>query len=287
MVPRSVKSVGSQSETYTFSVEGLTGVTATPSTASFSINPGGTQNWSVTFTRTTATLGQYATGFLKWTGSRGHVVRMPVAIRPVAVAAPVEVSGTAAGISYSVRTGYAGTLNFAARGLVAATETDATVAQDPDQSFDPADATGTFSKTFTVPAGQSLLRVGIDENFITPSGTDLDVFLFRGTTLVGAAADGDSNEMVTLSNPVAASYTVYVHGFATNGPSADFTLFEWQVPTTSAGNMNVPAPATATVGGTVPVNLTFTGLAASTWYLGQVVYNDGSANIGSTIVSVR
>lgn len=287
VVSRSVKSVGGQSETYTFSVEGLPGITATPSAASFSISPGGSQGWSVTFVRTSAPLNSYSTGFLKWTGNQGHVVRMPVAIRPVAVAAPVEVSGTPSGISYSVRTGYNGTLNFAARGLASAVETDATVAQDPDQSFDPADPSGTFSRTFTVPAGQSLLRAGIDEDFVTPSNTDLDVFLYRGTTLVGVAADGDSDEMVTLSNPTAATYTVYVHGFATNGPSADFTLFEWQVPTTSAGNMNVPAPAAATIGGTIPVNLTFTGLAANTWYLGQVVYNDGSSNVGSTIVNVR
>jgi hypothetical protein len=286
-VERTATSVGSETETYTFSVQGLAGITATPSAPSFTVAPGGTQAWEVAFTRTTASLGTYAQGFITWTGNKGHVVRMPVAIRPVAIAAPAEVTGPPSGISYTVKTGYAGTLNFAARGLAAGLETDASVAQDPDQTFDPAVTTGTFSKTFTVPAGQSLLRVGIDEDFITPSGTDLDVYLFRGTTFVGQAADGDSDEMVTVANPTAGTYTVYVHGFATVAPSASFTLFEWQVPTSSAGNMNVPGPATATVGGIVPVNLTFTGLAADTWYLGQVVYNDGTSNIGSTIVNVR
>jgi subtilisin family serine protease len=286
-VSRTVKSVGSQSENYEFSVEGLAGITATPSAANFTIAPGGSQAWTVTFARTTALLNAYSTGFLKWTGNKGHVVRMPVAIRPVAVAAPFEVTGTAGGISYNVKTGYSGTLNFAARGLDAPTETNASVAQDPDQSFDRDDPTGTFQASFVVPAGLSLLRVGIDEDFITPPGTDLDVYLFRGATFVGQAADGDSDEMVTLASPTAGTYTVFVHGFATNGPSADFRLFEWQVPTTSASNMNVPTPAAATIGGTVPVNLTFTGLAAGTWYLGQVVYNDGSANVGSTIVNVR
>jgi subtilase family protein/fibronectin type III domain protein/peptidase inhibitor I9/PA domain-containing protein len=288
-VTRTAKSVGSQSETYTFSVEGLTGITVTPSTPTFAISPNASIPWSVTFTRTAAAaLGTFQTGSIKWTGDKGHVVRMPVAIRPVAVAAPAEVTGNAGGISYSVKTGFApGPLSFEARGLVAGIETDATVAQDPDQTFDPNVATGTFSKSFTVPAGQSLLRTGIDEGFITPSGTDLDVFLFRGTTFVGQAADGDSNEMVTLSNPIAGTYTVFVHGFATNGPSADFTLFEWQVPTTSAGNMNVPGPVATTIGGTVPVNLSFTGLAAGTWYLGQVRYLDGATPVGTTIVNVK
>ncbi len=286
VVSRTVKNVGSKSENYVFSVEGLAGITATPSVPNFTIAPGASRAWTVTFTRTTAPLNAYATGFLKWSNA-DHVVRMPVAIRPVSVAAPVEITGNAGGISYNVKTGYNGTLNFAARGLDAPTTTDTSVAQDPDQTFDPDDPTGTTSASFVVPAGLSMLRVGIDEDFITPSGTDLDVFLFRGTTFVGQAADGDSDEMVTVNNPIAGNYTVFVHGFATNGPSADFRLFEWQVPTSSAGNMTVPASAPATIGGTIPVNLTFTGLAASTWYLGQVVYNDGTADVGTTIVNVR
>jgi hypothetical protein len=113
------------------------------------------------------------------------------------------------------------------------------------------------------------------------------VFVFRSDAQVGAAADGDSNEMVTFNNPVAGTYTVYVHGFSTNGPSANFTLFDWQLGSASAGNMNVPAPATAAIGASVPVDLTFSGLAGGTWYLGQVVYNDGSSDIGRTIVNVK
>ena len=93
-----------------------------------------------------------------------------------------------------------------------------------------------------VPAGLKLFRAGIDEGFITPSGTDLDVYVYRGGALVGQAADGDSNEMVTFTDPVAGTYTVYVHGFNTNGPSADFTLFSWQLTSANAGNMTVPGP---------------------------------------------
>ena len=89
-------------------------------------------------------------------------------------------------------------------------------------------------------------------------------------TLVGQSADGDSNEMVTFVNPPAGTYTVYVHGFNTAGPSANFTLFEWQLSAANAGNMTVPGPAATTTGGSVPVNLSFTGLTPSTWYLGQV-----------------
>ena len=67
-----------------------------------------------------------------------------------------------------------------------------------------------------------------------------------GGTRVGQASDGDSNEMVTFTDPPAGTYTVYVHGFNTNGPSADFTLFSWQITSANAGNMTVPGPVSTT-----------------------------------------
>lgn len=285
-VTRKVTNVGSSAATYSASTTGLTGITANVSPNSLSLSPGQTGTFTVTFTRTTAPLNAYVGGQLTWSGG-GHTVRSPMIIRPVAIAAPLEVSGDASGISYSVKTGYAGTLNFAARGLVPATTFAETVAQDPDQTFDPADPTGTIHEDVVVPAGLKLFRAGIDEGFITPSGTDLDVYVYRGGSLVGQSADGDSNEMVTFTDPPAGTYTVYVHGFNTNGPSASFTLFSWQLGSTSAGNMTVPGPATATIGGTVPVDLSFSGLVSGTWYLGQTVYNDGSSDIGTTIVNVK
>jgi len=51
--------------------------------------------------------------------------------------------------------------------------------------------------------------------------------------------------------------------------------------------MTVPGPATATIGGTVPVDLSFSGLVGGTWYLGQAIYNDGTNDIGTTIVNVK
>ena len=284
-VHRTVTNVGSSTATYNASVTGLAGVNAVVTPSSFTVAPGASASYTVAFTRTTATLGAYAGGQLTWSDGT-HNVRSPIVVRPLAVRAPVEATGTAAGLSYDVTTGFDGTLSFGASGLVAGVETDATVTQDPNQSFSPSDPTGTFKQDFVVPAGLNLLRVGIDEAFITPTGTDLDVFLYVGTTRVAQASDGDSNEMITLVNPAAGNYTVYVHGFSTNGPSADFTLFNWQLPAANVGNITLPAPVAVTNGGTVTVNLTFSGLAADTWYLGQVHYLTPAA-AGSTIINVR
>jgi hypothetical protein len=284
-VTRKVTNVGTTAATYTPSVS-LTGITANVNPSSLSLNPGQTGTFTVMFTRTTAPLNEYVGGQLTWTDGI-HNIRIPIVIRPVAIAAPLEVTGDASGISYEVKTGYTGTLNFAARGLVPATTFAETVAQDPDQIFDPSDPTGTIHEDIVVPAGLKLFRAGIDEGFITPSGTDLDVYVYLGGVRVGQAADGDSNEMVTFTDPPAGTYTVYVHGFNTNGPSADFTLFSWQMTSADAGNMTVPGPVGTTTGGIVPVNLTFTGLVGGTWYLGQTVYNDGTSDIGTTIVNVK
>jgi len=285
-VTRKVTNVGTSAATYTPSTIGLSGITVDVSPSSLSLNPGQTGTFTATFTRTSAPLNAYVGGQLTWTDGT-HNVRIPLVIRPVAIAAPLEVTGDASGISYEVTAGYTGTLNFAARGLVPATTFAETVAQDPDQTFDPNDPTGTVHEDIVVPAGLKLFRAGIDEGFITPSGTDLDVYVYRGGVRVGQAADGDSNEMVTFTDPPAGTYTVYVHGFNTNGPSADLTLFSWQMTSADAGNMTVPGPVGTSTGGTVPVDLTFTGLVGGTWYLGQTVYNDGTSDIGTTIVNVK
>ena len=61
--------------------------------ANFTIGAGATQQLNFTFTRTTAALNAYTGGQITLTGDDDHVVRIPVVIRPVAIAAPLEVSG--------------------------------------------------------------------------------------------------------------------------------------------------------------------------------------------------
>ena len=72
------------------------------SPASLTLDPGKTKNFTVTFTNATATPGNYVGGQLTWAGS-GVSVRSPIVVRPVALAAPAQVSG-----SYSVTFGYNG-----------------------------------------------------------------------------------------------------------------------------------------------------------------------------------
>lgn len=254
-VTRTVTNVGSQPATYTASVEGLAGITVTlPPT--FSINPGASKTYSVTFTSAGAAIGSWAQGAIVLKSNLGHVVRSPAVVRPVAMAAPVQVSG-----SYSVTFGYSGPFSATPRGLVPANVQSGAVATGGQVDF-----------TVNVPAGTTYARFSLfDSNVSQPSDLDLEVYN-SGGALVGSSGSGTSNEEVNLNNPAAGAYTVRVLGYAVPNGAADFKLFSWALGSTAAGNMSVTAPASAAVGQVGNIVITTNGLTAGSKYLGSVVY---------------
>lgn len=282
-VTRTATNVGGK-ETYTFSYTGLTGFTVTPSAASFTINPGASQSFDVNFTRTTAALNSYTGGQITWTGDKGHVVRMPVVIRPVALAAPTQVSG-----SYDVTFGYDGAFTATGRGLVPADVTDGTVDQDPDQTFTFGDPTGTTAIAVIIPAGSTYARFALFDEDVT-AGSDIDVFVYQGSTLVGSSTNGGSIEEVNFTfaaptgGPIA--LTVYIHGWGVVGGITPFALHSWYLGTADEGNMTVTAPASAAIGATGTIELSFSGLSADTRYLGSVAYAGAAGLPNPTIVRV-
>jgi len=283
-VTRKVTNVGGGSATYTSSVAGMAGFTVSVSPASFSINPGQTKTFTVTIARTTAALNTYTGGQLTLNDGT-HSVRIPLVVRPVALAAPASVSGTGGAINYNVTFGYTGAFMAAARGLVPAVVTAGTVAQDPDQSFDPSDPAGTVAIPVTIPAGTTYARFSLFNADVAP-GSDIDLYVYQGTTPVGVSGGGTSAEEVNLVNPAAGAYTVYIHGWGLPSGSSPFALHTWLLGSTDASNMAVSAPASATIGGTGTVNLTFSGLTAGTKYLGSVAYSGAAGMPNPTIVRV-
>jgi hypothetical protein len=283
-VKRTVTNVGSSNAAYAVSVVPPSGIDVVVNPASMRLAPLQSKTFTVSFTRTTAPLNAYTGGQLTW-GDGTHRVRIPMVLRPVALAAPAEVSGTGGPINYTVKFGYTGPFTATARGLVPASASAGTVAQDPGQSFSPG-GPGTTSFSVVIPAGMTYARFSLFSANVSPA-SDLDLYVYRGTTLVGSSGGGTSDEEVDLLNPTAATYTVYVHGFAVPGGTANFTLFSWQLGSTAAGNMSVSAPATATIGATGTINLTFSGLAAGTKYLGSVAYSGSTGLPNPTIVRVN
>jgi hypothetical protein len=264
-VTRTVTNVGAKG-TYSFSFSGA-GISASVSPATFTLNPGQKQTLQITISRTTAALNAYTGGQLTWSDGK-HSVRIPVVAKPVALAAPAEVSG-----SYNVTFGYSGPFTATARGLV------------PALTFTDSISTGQqLTYPVNVPAGSTYARFSLFDATTTP-GTDLDLVVYGPTNaVVGSSGGGTSAEEVSLLNPAAGIYTVLVDGYATADPSSTFTLFNWVLDSSAAGNMAVSAPASATFGTAGAINLSFSGLTAGTKYLGSVVYGGASGMPNPTIV---
>ena len=283
-VSRKVTNVGSSTATYTASVAGLAGINAVVTPSTLTINPGQTKTFIVSFTRTTAALNAYLGGQLTWADG-SHNVRSPIVVKPVALAAPAEVTGTGGDISYNVKFGYTGDFTAAARGLVPAQTFAGSVNTDPDGTFTPVANAGTVSFDVVVPAGTTYARFALFNNATSPA-SDLDLYVYNGATQVGASGGGTADEEVDLLNPAAATYKVWVHGFDTGNPST-FTLYAWSLGSTAAGNMTVaPASQPATTGATGSLTLSFSGVSPATRYLGSVVYDGVAGMPNPTIVRV-
>jgi subtilisin family serine protease len=282
-VKRTVTNVGSNTSTYIPTVQGMTGFTTTVNPTALTLAPGASASFTVTFTRTTGTLNAYAGGQLRWSDGN-HTVRSPITVRPLALLAPPQVSGTGGPISYNVTFGYTGAFTASPRGLIAAVTANGSVVDDPGDSFNP-NGPGVTAFPVMIPAGTTYARFSLFDANVTPP-SDLDLYVLNSAgAIVGASGSGTSNEEVNLVNPAAGAYTVYVHGFGVTG-TANFTLFRWLLGSTSAGNMTVSAPASATQGATGAINLTFSGLTAGTKYLGSVAYSGTAGLPNPTIVRV-
>jgi subtilisin family serine protease len=277
-VTRSVTNVGSGAATYTASFTGMDGFSVVVTPASLTLAKGATASFTVNFTRTTAALNAYAGGQLTWTDGI-HNVRIPMVVRPVALAAPTQVSG-----SYNVTFGYTGPFTAEARGLVPAAITAGVVADDPTDGSCSLTSPNAQLISAVVPAGTTYARFSLFDADVNP-GSDIDLCVFSGTTLVGSSGGGTSAEEVNLVNPAAATYTVVVHGWGVVG-SSPFKLHTWLLGSTAAGNMTVTAPAAANIGGTGAIDLSFSGLTTGTKYLGSVVYGGVAGLPNPTIVRV-
>jgi subtilisin family serine protease len=286
-VTRKVTNVGSQTETFTASAS-VAGISTAVSPNSLTVAPGQTKSFTVTFTQNSAALNAYTFGSLTWNGDKGHVVRSPIAIRPVALAVPSSVSGSGGPINYDVAFGYTGAFSATARGMVAGTATAGTVADDPTNGSCSLTAPNAQLIPVTIPAGTTYARYSLFDADVNP-GSDLDMCVFLGTSLVGSSGTGTSNEEVSfafsapIANPIA--LTVVVQGWGVVG-STPFKLYNWYLGASASGNMIVSAPASATLGSTGSIGLTFNGLAPATKYLGSVAYAGAAGLPSPTIVRV-
>ncbi|GAA2518881.1 S8 family serine peptidase [Pilimelia columellifera subsp. columellifera] len=94
--------------------------------------------------------------------------------------------------------------------------------------------------TVEVPAGVEKLTAAIKNP--SDRGADLDLSVLRNGVQVGADADGDSDETVTIANPQAGTYTVVVDGYAVPTGTTEIDYLD-AFSSSTLGSLTVTTPA--------------------------------------------
>jgi subtilisin family serine protease len=299
-VIRTVTSVASNTKTFRVSVDEPPGYSVKVSPKKLTLGPGDTATYEVTITNDgSAGVGDWAFGSLAWRKGN-YSVYSPIAARAFPFAAPAEVSdtGTAGSASVDVQFGYNGPYTAAPHGLVPADLQPDTVADDPANNINVALGTCDFGAPFpwpctgitwhavTAAAGDAYVRISLFDAF-TDGADDLDLYVFNsGLGFIGGSGSGTSAEQVDVPFPGDTLYYVAVHGWQTDGPDSSYTLFDWAFgPPVS--NLTVDsAPASASVGATGSVDISWSGLSAGTKYLGAVSHSDAIDILALTLIDI-
>ncbi|MEU4093608.1 S8 family serine peptidase [Streptomyces sp. NPDC026673] len=230
--------------------------------------PGQAKTFQVTFTRTTAPLGEYASGYLTWRDGK-QSVRSAVAVRPVTLVAPaaLKASGSSGRATVTLKGGEDREVPLELTGLSRGLRVEGS------------GTVGGAARTHVVevPAGTKHARFALDAADDT---ADLDLSVHRlneygDTALVDRAATDSADEQLDLEDPEPGLYEVEVDFFAGTGPLG-FTVTSFALGDKGAEGSFTAQPATAALraGGTTPVALSWKGLKAGAVYLGRVTYGD-------------
>ena len=273
--------------TFTARVKAPAGFSVTVTPSRLTLAPGESASYTVTVTNRTAALNTWTFGSLTWR-NESYDVYSPIAVKAQAFAAPGAVSGTGAAgtVDIPVKFGYTGAYTAAAHGLVPATVTADTVAQDPDQTFSTTDG---FSDAHPITvSGAALLRISLPPDSVVDPNTDLDLYVTGPDgTVVAQSTAGGTDEQVDIPNPVDGTYTAWVHGWGVGPTPVAYTMYDWAIPATpGGGNLAVTAaPASATLGGTGTVTAAWSAAPAE-WNLGAVSHSDANGVLALTLVEV-
>lgn len=300
-IRRTVTNVGKEDNaSYVAEVKAPKGYTVKVRPQALYLRKGKSATYEVTITNVSAPPGEWRFGSLTWKDDdEHHKVRSPIAVNASALVAPEEISGEGSdgATSFDVTFGYNGPYTAGAHGLVEPFLTLFDVTDDPFNSFgfDFGDDEPIVYLA-DLPPGTTYAQWSLHDEY-TDGNHDMDMYLFYcpdfSCTLIDSSAGLTSNERVSVSFPVTDDtiddpYVVFVHGYNTEGGlPAQAILFDWTV-MDSEGNMTVSAPASATVGETATVNVSWAGLftGAGEKQVGAITHSDGTGVRGLTIVNI-
>jgi len=289
-VQRTVTSVASDNgwRTYNVSVDVPPGYSVTVSPSSIKLKKGQSATYEVTITSEGAPAGEWRFGSLTWNEKSGlYSVYSPIAVKAALFAAPTTVagSGVSGSASFDVSFGYTGSYAAAPHGLVADAPTSGDIGQDPDQTYPSGDdgAGGVHKIDYPIAGG-----LFVRWEMVIPGDDDIDLFLEDSSgTIIAASTNGGTDELIELMLPADDTYTMVVHGWSVPNEPLPYILHYWEVPLASGGSLSVDsAPASADVGATETVDISWSGLSSGTDYLGAVSHTGDVGFMGVTLVEV-
>lgn len=214
-----------------------------------------------------AVLGEFSKGFVTLSGPT--TVRMPVALRPVSVDAPVRADGTGTdgSVDIPVTAGFSGDLDIVPSGLAKAETVEATVAPGVSEFQEVAIAEGT-----------KLFRADLDA---ANNGADTDLYLYRldeagePEALVAYSATGAADESITVNDLEAGNYLLELNGYAAapNESTIQMRSDAYAVDGDTVGDLTAtPNPLPVVQGETTPYTASWSGLETDSRYLGYFEY---------------
>ncbi len=140
----------------------------------------------------------------------------------------------------------------------------------------------TQTTTVDVPTGATSLNVAIGN--VSDAAADLDLTVKNAAgTVVGTSADGDSEEAVSIANPVAGTYTVEVAGYSVPSGSTAYDYRDvFFSPALGTVGVDASAPVKLATGASATVSGSVTALApapAGREFFGQVQLVDARGTV--------
>ena len=302
-VTRRVTNVSEQADTYIANVVAPPGIGVSVVPPSLTVPPGQSANFDITFNYTSGPLDLWRFGSLTWT-NENHSVYSTIAIKPISVTAPAEVTslGGSGSISFPIEFGYTGSYSPGVHGLnlplVVGAENgidDAFVANDPTKTFSFRTTNGVTAHLIDVPANQAYLRFALFDS-LTDGNDDLDMYVYFCADNVDCVKIGESGEPTSQEEfnqllPAAGRYAVLVHGFETDqvagGRGAFYRMLAWSFGLNDdKGNMTASGPAFVNAGTTENVTVTWSSLQADTIYLGGISHITPAGLAAITVIRI-
>lgn len=295
-ITRRVTNVSDQSGTYVANVSAPAGIGVTVSPASITLPPGQSATFDITFSYESGPLDLWRFGSLTWS-SDTHSVYSTIALRPISVTAPAEVTafGASGSLSFPVEFGYTGAYTAGVHGLRLPLVINGFVDNDPTKTFSFRADNGVTAHLIDVPANQAYLRFALFDT-LTDGDDDLDLYVYHcpdnvNCVKLGESGEATSQEEFNVLLPAVGRYAVLIHGFDTDdvsgGPGASYSLLGWAFGLIDdQGNMTTSGPAFVNAGTTENITVDWSVSQSDTIYLGGVSHNTPQGLSAITVIRI-